>query len=72
MHSDNSAAYYFKREQQALALANGAADAYIRDIHLEMAERYGRMASERTSHIEAREKLATGCPPAQAARRSRR
>lgn len=60
MNSDNSATYYFRREQQALALARAAVNANIRAIHMEMAEQYGRLASECGSHLDEWEKFATG------------
>lgn len=42
----NSAAYYRKREQAERTLANRAASSTIRDIHLEMAERYRELAEQ--------------------------
>ena len=40
----NSAAYYRNREQAERTLADKAASPAIRDIHLEMAERYRALA----------------------------
>ena len=42
----NSAAYYRNREQTERTLANQAASPAIRDIHLEMAERYRELAEQ--------------------------
>ena len=47
MHgASNSAAYYRGREQAEQILAEGAASAAIRNIHLEMAERYRELAEQ--------------------------
>lgn len=46
MHGANSAAYYRRREQAERRLADQAASPAIRDIHLEMAERYREHAEQ--------------------------
>jgi hypothetical protein len=38
-------AYYRRREQQERALASAATSSVVGDIHLELAERYARIAS---------------------------
>lgn len=46
MAEQTFAAYYLQREQKERELASAATDAQIATIHIDMAERYARLAEE--------------------------
>jgi hypothetical protein len=48
MAAENTTEYYLKREQQERELAAAANDSNIKNIHLEMAEKYAALAAPDT------------------------
>ena len=56
MHgASNSAAYFRDREQAERTLADQAASPAIRDIHLDMADRYRALAEELEMPVRSRD-----------------